>query len=76
MLDKTQAVGFNVGMTTIELAKSQAETTLRAYEDCGRQLPEDIGLWTPAQRQQLRRTRDAYYAALKAYNALRYANAS
>jgi hypothetical protein len=53
-------------MTT---AQQTAETALRAYEQLGRELPDDIATWTPAQRQQMRAARDAYYAALKALNA-------
>lgn len=63
-------------MTQIDTARQTADDRLRAYEQLGRELPEEMTSWTPTQRQQMRAARDAYYAALTAYNALRGANAA
>lgn len=61
-------------MTNLTNAKTAADTALRAYEQIGRELPEAMEAWTPEQRKMMRDARNAYFAALTAYNALRDAN--
>jgi hypothetical protein len=71
-VDITQAVRYIYLMTNaLNTAKQTAEQTLSAYETLGRELPEDMATWTPAQRAQMKQARDAYYASLKALNGLR-----